>query len=76
VVVSRSSDVVDVAGAQAFLASRGTREVELYLAQEVVLELVHPGGSEQDGRIPSGDQHIARLSNATLGLEERQVFFS
>ena len=76
VVVSGASDVVDVAGAKAFLARCGAGEVELDLPQEVILELVHSGGSEQDGRVPGGDQHITSLSHAAFGFEERQVLFS
>ncbi len=41
VVIGRAADVVDVAGAQALLAGRGARELQLALAEEVVLELVH-----------------------------------
>ena len=43
VVVGRAADVVDVAGAEAFLAGRRPGEVELAAAEEVVLELVHAG---------------------------------
>jgi hypothetical protein len=75
-VVSRTSDIVDVAGTEALLAGGGAGEVELYLTQEVILELIHPSGREQYGRIPSGDQHIAGLSDAALGLKKRQVLFS
>ena len=74
-VVGRAADVIDVARAEAFLAGRGPREVELAAAEEVVLELVHAGRREQHGRVPAGHQHVAGPANATFGLEERQVFF-
>ena len=43
-VVGRAADVVDVAGPQTLLAGRRPGEIQLAAAEEVVLELVHPGG--------------------------------
>jgi hypothetical protein len=74
VVVGRAADVVDVAGAQALLAGGRPGELELAAAEEVVLELVHPGGREQHGGVPAGDEHVARPAHAALRLEEVRYF--
>ena len=76
VVVGRAADVVDVAGAQALLAGRRPGELQLAAAEEVVLELVHAGRREQHRGVPAGDQHVAGPADASLGLEEGQVFFA
>ncbi len=76
VVVGGAADVVDVARAETLLASRGAGELELHLAEEVVLELVHARGREQHGRIPGGHQHVARAAFVPLGLKESQVLFA
>ena len=76
VVVGGAADVVDVAGAQAFLAGRGPGELQLAAAEEVVLELVHAGRREQHRGVPAGHQHVAGPADAALGLEEGQVFFA
>ena len=76
VVVGGAADVLDVAGAQALLAGRGPGEIELALAQEVVLELVHAGRREQHRGVPARHQHVAGAADAALGLEERQIFFA
>ncbi len=74
VVIGGAADVIDIAGAQALLAGRGPGELELALAQEVVLELVHAGGREQHRRVPAGHQHVAGAADAALGLEKGQIF--
>ena len=56
VVIGRAADVVDVAGPQAFLAGGGPGEIELHLAQKMILELVHSRRREQDRRIPTRNQ--------------------
>ena len=76
VVIRRPADVVDVAGAQALLAGRGAREIELHLAQKMVLELVHSGRCEQHRRIPGRHQHIAGAAGAAFGFKELEVFFA
>ena len=76
VVVGGAADVVDVAGAEALLAGGGAGEFELHFAEEVVLELVHAGGREEDGGIPGGDEHIAGAAVVALGFEECQVLFA
>ncbi len=76
VVIGRAADVVDVAGAEAFLAGRGPGELELAAAEEVVLELVHAGRGEQHRGVPSRHQHVAGPADAALGLEEGQIFFA
>ena len=65
--------VVDVAGAEALLAGRGPRELQLALAEKMILELVHAGGREEHRGIPAGHEHVAGAANAALRLEERQV---
>ncbi len=64
VVIRRAADVVDVAGPQALLAGRGPRELQLHLAQEVVLELVHAGRREQHATGPTSAR--ARRSGTRL----------
>ena len=69
------ADVVDVAGAQAFLAGGGPGEVGVAQPHELVLELVHAGGREQHRRVV-GHQHVAGAADAALGLEEVEVRFA
>ena len=76
VVVGGAADVVDVAGAEAFLAGRGPGELQLAAAEEMVLELVHAGRGEQHRGVPARHQHVAGPADAALGLEEGQVFFA
>ena len=75
VVIGGAADVVDVAGAQAFLAGGGPGEFELHLAQKMVLELVHPGRGEQHRRVSWAP---ARRSggDAALGFEEFEERFA
>ena len=75
VVIGGAADVLDVAGAEAFLAGGGAGEFEFAAAEEVVLELVHAGRGEEHGGVPAGDQHVAGPPDAALRLEEGQVFF-
>ncbi len=44
VMVSRPPHVIDIASPQTFLARGGARKLQLYLAQEMILELVHAAG--------------------------------
>ena len=53
-VVGRAADVIDIARAEAFLAGRRPREIKLAAAEEMVLELIHSGGSEQHRGVPAG----------------------
>ncbi len=76
VVIGRAADVVDVAGSQTLLASRGPGEIELALAQKVVLELVHTSRGEQHRGIPAGHQHVAGPADATFGLEKGEILFA
>jgi len=76
VVVGRAAHVVDIAGPQALLAGRRPGELQLAAAEEMVLELVHPGGGEQHRRVPAGHEHVAGAADAALGLEEFQVLFA
>ena len=75
-VVGRSAHVVDIARPQALLAAGRLRKIELYLAKEMVFELVHASRREQDRGIPRWNQHIAGTTGVTFGLEEGQVFFA
>ncbi len=71
-----AADVVDITGAQTFLAGRGAGEFQFHFAQKMVLELVHSGRSEQDRGIPGGHQDIARFSNAAFGFKKFEIFFA
>ena len=75
VVAGGPPDVVDVAGPQTLLASGRLREVELALAEEVILELVHAGRREQHRGIPAGHEDVAGAADAALRFEERQIGF-
>ena len=75
-VVGGPTDIIDIASAQAFLASRRAGVIEFDFSEKMVLELIHPRWGEEDRRIPRWDQHIAGLAMMTLGLKERQVLFS
>ncbi len=70
VVVGGTADVVDVAGAEALLAGGGAGEFELALAQEVVFELVHAGGREENRRIPARHEDVAGAACAALRFKE------
>ena len=76
VVVRGAPHVVDVAGAEALLARRRAGEIELDAAQEVVLELVHSSGGEEDRRVPFRDQNVARTADTAFRFEERKVHFT
>jgi hypothetical protein len=54
-VVSGSTDVVDIAGTKTLLASCRAGEIKLDFAKKVIFELVHAGRSEENGRIPGRD---------------------
>ena len=69
------ADVFDVAGAHALLAGGRARELGIAQPQELALELVHPGGREQHGRVV-GHQHVARAADASLGCEEVEERFA
>ena len=71
VVERGASDVVDVAGAEALLAGRGAGVVELATPEKVVFELVHPGRREENRRVPTRNEDVARTANATFGFKER-----
>ena len=71
----RPADVLDVAGAQAFLAGRRPREAGIAQPHELPLELVHPGGREQHRRIV-GHQDVAGAADAALGGEEVEERFA
>ena len=70
-----AADIFDVAGADAFLAGGRPREARIAEAEEFALELIHPGGSEQHGRVV-GHEHVARPANASLGFEEFEERFA
>ena len=76
VVIGRHTDVADVARSQTLLAGGRLGELERPDPQELVLELVHPGRSEQDGLVILGNEHIRRTTDATLGLKELQILFA
>ena len=75
-VVRRSAHIINIACSQTFLTGSRTREVKLYLPEEMVLELVHTSRSKQNGGIPRRNENVAGLSMMSFGLEERQVFFA
>jgi hypothetical protein len=75
-VISGSAHVIDITGAQAFLTGGRSSEVEFYLSQKVIFELVHSSWGEKNRRVPRRDEHIARLTAVTLGLEEGKVFLA
>jgi len=76
VVISRAAHIVDVARAEALLASGGAGEVELYFSQKVIFELIHACRREQHAGIPGRHKHVARLAGVALGLEESEVLFA
>ena len=76
VVVGRHADVADVAGADALLTGRRPSELQFADAQELVFELVHPGGREQDRLVLARHEHVARPADAVFGLEEGEVLFA
>jgi len=70
VVIGGASHVVDVAGAETFLAGGCPGEFEFAPTEEMVFELVHPGGREEDGGVPSWHEDIARFADAAFGFKK------
>lgn len=64
------------AGAHALLAAGGAGVGTLFLAQEAVLELVHPRVSEQQGRVIAWDQGAGGDTGVTLLFEEAKEGFT
>jgi hypothetical protein len=42
----------------------------------MVFELVHSGGREEDGRVPSGNENVAGLADAALGFKIGEILFA
>ena len=76
VVIGGPPHIFDVPRPQALLATGGLRELQLDLAEKVILERVHAGRREQNRRIPAGDQHVAGAAGVPLGLKKGQIFFT
>jgi orotidine-5'-phosphate decarboxylase len=62
--------IVLAAGTHTFLGGRGTRVAALVEAEKHVLELVHPGVGEQQGRILVRHQRTRGHDLVTLGRKE------
>jgi hypothetical protein len=75
-VISRSSDIIDIASPQALLTSRGSGELEFDFAEKMILELVHPGRREENRGVPSRHQNIAGLAMVAFRLKEAQILFT
>ncbi|MNK89837.1 hypothetical protein D3C87_1098610 [compost metagenome] len=80
VVTSGITDVFQVvvlaAGAHAFLAADGAGVRALFLAQEAVLELVHPRVSEQQGWVVARNQRAGGYTGVALLFEEAKEGFT
>ena len=76
VMASGPPHVLDIAGAEALLAGGGPGEIEFAFAKEMVLELVHSGGSEQHRRVPAWHQHVTRAADAALRFKKCQIGFA
>jgi len=68
--------VVLAAGAHAFLAGDGAGVRALFLAQEAVLELVHPRVSEQQGWVVARNQRAGGYTGVALLFEEAKEGFT
>src|SRR5450830_172490 len=68
--------VVLATGTHAFLAADRAGVGALFLAQEAVLELVHPRVSEQQGRVIAWDQGARGDTGVTLLFEEAKEGFT
>src|SRR5260370_4757944 len=64
--------VVLAAGAHAFLRGGGFIVVAFFQAEEDVLELVHPGVGEKQGRVAMGDQRGTAYAAMAFTLKEAQ----
>ena len=71
----RLAHVLDVAGADAFLARRGTLEAGFAQSHELALELVHAGRREEHRRI-IGNEHVAGAADAALGGKVLEIGFA
>jgi hypothetical protein len=76
VVVSGAADVFDIAGAEALLAGGRPREFKFDFAEEVIFELIHAGGREQNRFVPAGNQHITGAQAVVLGNEKVEIFLA
>ena len=68
--------VVLAAGAHAFLAGGGSAVIALFGAQEHILELVHSGIGEKQGRIVHRDQRRTAHDAVPVAFEELQECLS
>ena len=68
--------VVLAAGAYALLAAHGAGIGALFLAEEAVLELVHAGVGEQQGRVIARDQGAGGNASMSLLFEEAEEGFT
>ncbi|MCY1505640.1 hypothetical protein D9M68_398600 [compost metagenome] len=68
--------VVLAAGAHAFLAGGGAGVGALFQAEEAVLELVHAGVGEQQGRVVRRDQRAGGDAGMALLFEEAEEGFT
>ena len=68
--------VVLATGAHAFLAADRAGIGALFLAQEAVLELVHPRVGEQQGGVIAWDQGAGGDTGVTLLFEEAKEGFT
>ena len=68
--------VVLATGADAFLAADGAGVRALFLAQEAVLELVHPRVGEQQGWVIAWDQGAGGYTGVALLFEEAKEGFT
>ena len=71
----RLAHILDVASADALLASRRAAEARVAQTHELALELVHPRRCEKHRRIIR-HQHVARPANAALGGEKIEISFA
>jgi hypothetical protein len=64
------------AGADAFLCGCGAIVIAFFEAEKYVLELIHPGIREKQGRIAMRDKRRAAHAAVAFALKELQKFFA
>lgn len=75
VVISGTTNVIDISSSKALLAGCCFRKIEFDLAEKVIFKLIHPGWGKEHGRIPSRNQDVAGLAMMPFGLKKGKVLF-
>ena len=71
--VRRAANIFDVACAKTFLRTGGSSEFQFHIAEEMVLERIHPRRRKQNRWIPLRHQHVAGADGVSFGFVEIEI---